>query len=342
MKTRDCNCNPMAKPRPEVTIMKPREEEPFLIGKALQRPDIDYGEAIQVVAKLLYMFGGYSNMVNSMMRDLVGVYRTNPDIYRHGTKALLGKILNCSEEMMKSFERIAGANEVLENWRDIVDIMEQMTEQDRTKLYFATDNCVMRCKAEPHELITHTIICYNFATELSDVQRAVQDAIDETMGGMRVRIAPYFDRLVEGMAGYLTDLHTKFVPREVFEMCKQTPSIGNGIDIVTRKMLAPSIVNDACSIQCQRFGFHQLDEDGETPGENPMNNHRKPWDKESDRILKTYFGYKTVEEIAHVLGRTEGAIKARAKALGIDGKTFKQRWDEEQERQNRKHNIKNN
>lgn len=332
MRTTDLNCNPMRKARPRMSLEEPQEKEPFLIGKALSRPDIDYGAAIHVVAKLLYMFGGYANMVNSMMRDLEGVYHSHPDICRHDTKKLLKKILACSENMMKSFERIAGENEVLENWRDITDNMEQMTEQDRVKLYFATDNCVMRCKAEPHELITRTIICYNFALELTDAQRAVQQAIDETMGDVRVRIAPFFHTLVSGMAGYMETLHSKFVPREVFEACKRTPAIGNGIDIVTRKMLAPDVVNNACAIQSERFGFRALDEGEELPAERPTTNHRKPWNQDSDRILKTYFGYRTVEEIAYVLGRTEGAVRARAKALGLDGKTMKQKWEEKQKK----------
>lgn len=300
----------------------------FLIGKALRKPRLEYEDVVRAVASLIYLFGGYANMMNSLVRDLVGAYRSHPDIYRHGTKALLNKIAANSEDMMKSFERIAVENEVVEDWRAIIDAMEESTAQDRTLLYFATDNCVLRCKAEPHEVLARTIICYNFALELEDVQKAVQESIDDAMNGMRVRIAPFFGQLATGMATHFATLYRKMVPREVHEACKSTPAIGNGIDIVTRKMLRMRTVDEAAAARARQYGFCLAGEETSQP----MSNHRKPWDKTSDHILKTYYAYRSVEEIAHALGRSATAVKARARLLRLDRKSMRKKWEEKQGR----------
>ena len=271
-------------------------------------------EMLHIYSMVLYMLGGVYNVTHSKVKDLEVEMRKYPSLYRYQMKKAIKQALGCCEQIEGVFKWYTDIDGLYQDWMDITDMLEEEVSPEIQKLYYAIDNAVMRTHKEPHGMITQLVCAYGMSVLLKMTMEELNTVVREEVGS-DVKIMRSLQLSIVGLVGYLDEIYGRLLPKAVHDEVLGCRPVADGLRIVEKYFLDFSNAERISRRKAREYGF---DADADVADGNAAVNNGKEWTDFTETMLYLHYGLIPDEELAAMMGRTVGAIRAKARAMGID------------------------
>lgn len=291
-------------------------------------------DALHAYSMVLFMLGGIFNATHSRVNDMKAALAEHPKLYRHAVKKTTVQAMECCTQVAATFKWLTEVDDAYQDWMDITDYLEEDIDPQMQRLYWAIDTAVMKTRKEPHAVLTNLTMAYNLAILAKDVADGLEKLLREEIDG-RMRMPQRLMSPIHGLVSYLENLYATVVPEETYEEVKGYPPVRDGIVIVFRYFIDMRNVERMAVKKVEDYGISDNVRPGDTDAQR---NKGGRWNGPQDRILKLHYGLMPDEDLAATLGRTVGAIAARARVLGVDkNSSYEERLVREKEEYDKEH-----
>lgn len=268
-----------------------------------------YNRAVSLFSIIL---GAYSRVVNSSIGELYDMISERKDLFRHTIKFNLNKAMNTSDELVKAFMNMADTKEGISLWVDVTTAIEHSVLKDINILFLTVDNILLKYGIKDDKIEAQQIVAYNLSTMMLDVF----DSFCKTMRQFGVILrSPIFDLHFEKkMSGICMAMHAIsqiLVPEAHAEYLKEGGLIVRGLEVIATKIANIDYIEEATNKVLENNGVSLDDEN--------QKNAYTPWTTIQDNLLRKYYcsSVLSIEELALLTGRSEGAVKRRVSRLGL-------------------------
>lgn len=294
------------------TKWNPNTSKPIIAHVPVRVPD---QATIDRVTSIYYiMIGSLASVTQTSIKDLLDELRKRKDLFKHNLKFRIKEAFSRSEQLINVFKKHTKNIDQYQLWLDITDSMEEELKTDTIRLFYTTDNILLKHNAPEHRLQTMTIVAYNLSVMLHDLSTRY-DEIMAKQGFYTPGVKPSQEylNLMYGMFASMREVADILVKDKDAEYLKEGGQIYKALETLALK---------ACDIDRLEFASNEgLKLNGvDCDGEDSQDNSFAEWNGVQEAYIRKHHDMHSVEEMAKVLGRTPGAVKARMRKLGLKRK----------------------
>lgn len=264
------------------------------------------------VTSLYYMMiGSLVTITQTSVKDLLDVLSERKDLYRHSLKHNIKEAYSRSEQLIKVFKERVSSIGQYQLWLDITDTMEEELKPDIQKLFYTTDNILLKYNVPEHRIQSLTAVAYNLTVMLHDLSMRY----DEVMGNLGfsaggIKPSRMFLSPMYGMYASMREVATIIITDRDASYFKEGGMIYKALEVLALKVCDIERIEAAAADALKLSGV-DFDED------NGNDNSFTPWNETQEAVLKRNSHNTPVNELAKILGRSEGAIRARMRKLKL-------------------------
>lgn len=274
---------------------------------------------------LLYMLGTAAMATKEAVLTFHDSLAQYPGLYRQKVKGDVRKAMECCERLRKEFLRMAGIGNMAGTWEGIAGRLVEDVATDFTKLRFALRNEVGKYDQELYCMKTDFLLAYELSKQLVEEAESFGKFLHNDIGlGDSTKLTQRLSIPIRGIRGYLSNLADPILGDEVRKHRLDVMPVRNGFMAIWQKLLDWKAVERAMEKEAwkERLNF-SYDEDDVTAPEEYFDNGGTAWTETQDRILAQKYGRDSDDDLAHLLGRTKAAVRARARKMGLRKKKQK-------------------
>ncbi len=286
-----------------------------------------YGVPIKVASReqmnlaysmIMYMMGSMARVTQDAVRRFHDDIAGYPTLYRQSNKRNIRDADDCCKNLIRALLKLAEIDMLQDSWLHITETISQSVMVDRLKLHFTIDNAVNKARLEPHTVITRFLAAFNLVAMLQRVADGFGQFLHDEIGiGESGELSQSLTGPIHGIYLHLKNIGDVLIGEEVSKKIDfNLQSIKDGLMIIQSKLLDWENISKACQAEARAYGVAMTDEDITQD----QANSRTPWNDVQDRIVILGYGKVLDADLAKQLGRSEAAIRARARKLGITKK----------------------
>lgn len=287
----------------------PNTSRPVLAGVPVKVPS---QRTIDRVTSLYYMMiGSLAEITQTSIKDLLDMLSQRKDLFRHTLKYRIKEAFLRSESLMNVFKTHTSKISQYQLWLDITDSMEEDLKADVMRLFYTTDNILLKHDIKEHKLQSQTVVAYNLSIMLHDLSQRY----DEVMSNLGfsipgVKPSQAFLQPMFGMYSSMREVADMIIPDKDAEYFKEGGAIFKALEVLALKVCDLERIKRAADDGLKLNG---VDYDGEEH----QNNSFLPWNNIQVNFLARNYDKMGDEELAKALGRSVGAIKAKMRQLKL-------------------------
>ncbi len=294
------------------TGWKPSETKPIIKEIPVAVPD---RSSIDRATSLYYMMiGSLATITQTAIKDLLDVLAQRRDLFRHKLKYRIKEAYSRSETLMGVFKRRTSTIAQYNLWLDITDSMEEDLKIDVQRLYYTTDNILLKYKVEEHELQSLAVVAYNLSIMLHDLSLRYGEVMEGLgIGKTNARPDESFLNPMYGMYSSMREVAEMLIRDKDAEYFKEGGLIYRALNIIALKVCSLDKIDRAADDGLKLNGVDFY-------GEDNQDNSFTEWNAVQVNLLAKNYAEMTDEELARTLGRSVGSIRAKARRLQLTRK----------------------
>lgn len=269
-------------------------------------------EQMQHASSLYYvMIGSMATITQTAVKDCYDKLAERKDIFRQALKHHMKEAYSRSETLMKVFKKYTGEIELFRLWLDVTDSVEEDVKSDMVKLFYTTDNILLGAGVKDHVIKTHAIVALNMTMMLHDLSQSFCRRL------LCIRPVSEYTVPMYGMYTSMREVCDLLKIDKEADYYKRDGMISRAMEVLALKVCNLDRLNAMSNEALKLNGIDFNREDGQ-------DNAYTEWNDVQVGFLKNNYDKTTDEELAGMLGRTVGSIRAKARALKLkrndDGK----------------------
>ncbi len=282
---------------------------PVLAGVPVAIPN---AETVSRVTTLYYlMIGSLAEITQTAIKDLHDVLAERKDLFKQNLKYRIKEAYSRSDILMGVFRSYTTPTQY-QLWLDVTDAIEEDLKEDVIKLYYTTDNILLKHNAKEHQIQSLTVVAYNLTVMLHDMSERYDKVIESLgIGVSHIKPSQAFLRPMYGMYASMREVADMLIEDKDAEYFKEGGMIFKALEILALKVCNIDRINNMADVGLKVNGVNF---DGYTNQENSFTE----WNCVQTSVLEQ--GYNkgaSDEELAKILGRSVGSIKTKAKQLKL-------------------------
>lgn len=292
------------------TNWNPNNSRPVIAGIPIAVPD---PRTVDRVTSLYYMIiGSLASVTQTSIKDLLDTLAQRKDLYKHTLKYRMKEAFSRSETLIGVFKKYTTTISQYDLWLDITDNMEDELKLDVQRLFYTTDNILLKHNVKEHKIRSLTIVAYNLSIMLHDLsQRYDQVMQNMGFGVSNVKPCQEFLQPMYGMFTSMKEVAAILIPDPDAEYFKEGGAIYNALSVIALKVCDLDKIDNAVNEGLKLNGV-------DYNGEEHQNNSFLPWNRIQINFLSRNFDKMSDEELAKALGRSVGAVKAKMRQLKLN------------------------
>lgn len=288
---------------------KPTAAKPILAGVPFAAPSqktIDRAVSIYYI-----MIGSLASVTQTSIKDLLDELRKRKDLFKHNLKFRIKEAFSRSEQLINVFKKYTTNIDQYQLWLDVTDSMEESLRADVNILFYTTDNILLKHNAPEHKLQTMTIVAYNLSVMLHDLSiRCDEVMVKQGFYAPGVKPTQEYLNLMYGMFASMREVADILVKDSYSEYLKEGGQIYKALEMIALKVCDLNRIELASS---EGLKLNGVDYDGE----NNQDNSFAEWNGIQESFIRQNYNTLSDEDMAKMLGRTPGAVKARMRKLNL-------------------------
>lgn len=294
------------------TGWNPNNSRPVLCGVPLKVPD---QRTIDRVTSLYYMMiGSLATITQTAIKDLLDMLAQRKDLYRHKLKFRMKEAFSRSETLIMVFKKHTSTIDQYDLWLDITDSMEEDLKIDVQRLFYTTDNILLKHDIKEHKLQSQAVVAYNLSIMLHDLSQRYDDVMgDLGFSAPGVKPSQSFLQPMYGMYTSMREVAAMLITDKDAEYFKEGGAIYKALEVIALKVCDLGRIDKAADEGLKLNGVDYT-------GEEHQNNSFLPWNNIQVNFLARNYDKMSDEDLAKALGRSVGAIKAKMRQLKIKRK----------------------
>ena len=263
---------------------------------------------------MMYMMGSMARVVFKAVDDFHQELSEDASLYKQETKKNIREIEHCCKDLKRAFLRLADIDMLHDSWLNITSTILQSVSLDRFKLQLTLKNEVFRAKCEPASIITNFLLAFNYSSMLRKTAEEFGRFLHEEVGmGSASELSQSLTLPIKGIYDRLKKIGDVLMDKDTDKIEYQSQPVLTGLEIIQKKLLSWDNIAEACHVEAKANGIALTDEDMT----DERINARQPWNDVQDRVLILGYGKFPDKELAQQLGRSEAAVRARARKIGL-------------------------
>lgn len=294
------------------TRWNPNTSRPALAGVPLKVPD---QRTIDRVTSLYYMMiGSLATITQTAIKDLLDMLAQRKDLFRHQLKLRMKEAFSRSEALIMVFKKHTSTIDQYDLWLDITDSMEEDLKIDVQRLYYTTDNILLKHGIQEHKLQSQAVVAYNLSIMLHDLSQRYDDVMSDLgFSAPGVKPSQSFLQPMYGMFTSMREVASMVITDKDAEYFKEGGAIYKALEVIALKVCDLGRIDKAADEGLKLNGVDYT-------GEEHQNNSFLPWNNIQVNFLARNYDKMSDEDLAKALGRSVGAIKAKMRQLKIKRK----------------------
>ena len=291
------------------TNWNPNTSRPVLANVPLAIPD---QRTIDRVTSIYYiMIGSLAEITQTAVKDLLDMLSQRKDLFRHKLKYYIKEAYSRSETLMATFKKYTTETSQYQLWLDITDCIEEDLKLDVQRLFYTTDNILLKHNVSEHKLQSQTLVAHNLAIMLHDMSLRY-DKVMKDIGFCAPGVKPsqVFLRPMYGIYTAMREVAEIVIKDKDAEYFKENGQIYRALEILALKVCDIDRIDNMAN---EGLKLNGVDFDREDNQDNSFTE----WSAVQINVLKRIYNKQTDEEIANILGRSVGSIKAKARQLKL-------------------------
>lgn len=291
------------------TNWNPSTARPILNGVPLAVPS---QKTIDRTTSIYYMaVGSLAEITQSGMKDLLDKLSERRDLFRHAVKYRMKEAYSRSESLMDVFGRETKKIGQYQLWLDITDCMENELRQDVMRLYYTTDNILLKHNPTDHEIRSLTVVVLNLCIMLHDVSERYDEIMRNLgIGASYIKPSQEFLAPMYGMYASMREVADMLVKDRNEKYYKEGGAIYKALEIIALKVCDIDRIDRMANEGLKLNGVY-------FDGEGSKDNSFTPWTNTQVSFLIKGYNKMTDEELAKTFGRSVGAVRAKARQLKL-------------------------
>lgn len=267
---------------------------------------------------MMYMMGTMARVTHDAVKQFHDDIANYPKLYRLSNKKNVRDADGCCRDLIRALLKLAEIDMLQDSWLHITETIKQSVAVDGMKLYFTIDNAVNKARCEPHTVISRFLVAFNYAAMLQKVADGFGKFLHDEIGiGDSGELSQSLTGPIHGIYLHLKNIGDVLINEGVSKKIDfKSQPVRDGLNIVQGKLLDWENISKACQAEARAYGVAMADEDIARD----QANSRTPWNDVQDRIVILGYGKVPDTDLAKQLGRSEAAVRSRARKLGIKKK----------------------
>lgn len=282
-----------------------------IMATVLQRTAPSPQEVDRAVSLYYMMIGSLASITQTAVKDLLDALIERKDLFRHSLKYHIKEAYARSEQLIKVFRDRTSDTSRYQMWLDITDGIEEDLRPDVTRLFYTTDNILLKHNVQEHRLQSMAVVAYNLTIMLHDMSVRYDEVVGRL--GFSVNSLKPDNNFRTPMYGMFASMRTVadiLVKDKDATYYKEGGMICKALEVLALKVTNMDRIERVTADVLKLSGV-------DIYGDDMQNNSCEPWNEAQEAILKNFCGENTDEELARMIGRSVGAVKARMRKLGI-------------------------
>jgi len=294
------------------TNWNPDTSRPVIAGIPIAVPD---QRTVDRVTSLYYiMIGSLATITQTAIKDLLDMLAQRKDLYKHQLKYRMKEAFSRSETLIGVFKKHTSTIAQYDLWLDITDSMEEDLKVDIQRLFYTTDNILLKHNVSEHKLQSQTVVAYNLSIMLHDLSQRYDEVMQNLgIGISYVKPSQMFLQPMYGMYTSMKEVAALLITDSDAEYFKEGGAIFKALEVIALKICDLGRIDNAADEGLKLNGV-------DYSGEEHQNNSFLPWNNVQISFLTRSYDKMTDEEMAKALGRSVGAVKAKMRQLKLKRK----------------------
>lgn len=257
------------------------------------------------------IIGSLATVTQTSIKDLLDELAQRKDLYKHTLKYRMKEAFSRSETLIGVFKKYTTSIAQYDLWLDITDKMEDKLKLDVQRLFYTTDNILLKHNIKEHKIRSMTVVAYNLSIMLHDLsQRYDQVMQNMGFGVSNVKPCQEFLQPMYGMYTSMKEVAAILIPDPDAEYFKEDGAIYKALSVLALKVCDLDKIDEAANDGLKLNGVDYNVEEHQ-------NNSFLPWNSVQVNVLSRNYNKMSDEELAKTLGRSVGAIKAKMRQLKL-------------------------
>lgn len=293
----------------------------FVSFKPINPDNKDVAEAF---SRFYISIGSLATIVQTQIVDTHNYLKEHKELYKREVKFFIKQANERIDNMIAVFKKYTMDASSYTMWLDITDKMEEILKTDVQKAFYSLDNHLLRyASGGDHKLVAHALLAYNLSAALSAFTNNYVNRVMKNNPNIPSSLAPSpeYCNTAKGTAGSMMELCKVLLPNEKFSQeeftyvgCEQ---LALSMDIILKSLMDNDNIAESCdqSLEYGNVDPKFIHDDVST--ENSLVNQGTLWNDTQIAVLKAFYKKSSDEQIAAMIGRSVGAIKAKMRQLKL-------------------------
>lgn len=266
----------------------------------------------RVVSLYYMMIGSLATITQTAIKDLLDVLTQRKDLYKHSLKYRIKEAYFRSEILISVFKKHTQIVSQYDLWLDITDCMEEDLKPDIQKLYYTTNNILLKHNVKEPELQSLAVVAYNLTVMLHDLSLRYGEVMSKLgfNGTSKVRPDRDFLKPMYGMYASMREVAEILITDKDAEYFKEGGLIYRALNVIALKVCNLERIDEVANRGLKINGVDYYNEDHQ-------DNSFTEWNDVQISFLVKNHNEMTDDELAGILGRSVGAIKAKKRQLKL-------------------------
>lgn len=198
-------------------------------------------ETVDHITSLYYLIiGSLATITQTAIKDLHDNLSERKDLFKHELKYRIKEAFSRSETLIGIFKKYTTEISQYELWLDITDSMEEDLKIDIQRLFYTTDNILLKNNIKEHKLQAYACVAYNLSIMLHDMCTKFDDVMSERgISSGSIRPCGEFIQSMYGMYASMREVARILIPDKDAEYFKEGGQIYRALQVVAMKVCNP-------------------------------------------------------------------------------------------------------
>ena len=257
------------------------------------------------------MIGSLATITQTSIKDLLDMLAKRKDLYKHQLKYRMKEAFSRSEALIAVFKKHTSTIAQYDLWLDITDSMEDDLKLDVQRLFYTTDNILLKHNVKDDKLQSQTVVAYNLSIMLHDLSQRYDEIMSKLgFSAPGVKPSQEFLQPMYGMYSSMREVAAMIITDKDAEYFKEGGAIYKALEVLALKVCSLDKIDNAADEGLKLNGV-------DYSGEEHQNNSFLPWNNIQINFLVRSYDKMSDEDLAKALGRSVGAVKAKMRQLKL-------------------------
>lgn len=292
-----------------------------------KRINPDNRDVAEAFSRFYISIGSLASITQTQIADTHYYLKEHKELYKREVKFYIKQANERIDSMIDVFKKYTTEANSYIMWLDVTDKMEDILKQDIVKAFYSLDNHLLRyAGGGDHVLVSHALLSYNLAAALNvftnDYARKVMFGNPNIPASLAP--SPEYCNYAKGVASSMGSLcqillpGEKFLPDEfAYVGCEQ---LALSMNIILKSLMDDDNISESCDQSLKYGRVESKFIHGDADGENSMANQGTLWNDTQIGVLNAFYKKCPDEQLAKMLGRSVGAVRAKMRQLKLKRK----------------------